>query len=751
MKKVVFSLLLAFVCLPVAFAQIDAAPYFQRIDKTVCGSYTWSLTGETYTTDTAVMVLRNDTAYALFLSMAEPTYDTAVTRELSGNCSVTFRDSVFTTAGTFDAVMPTASGCDSIVRLSITLTGVDSTDQTVTACDSLVAPWGEVLRSSVNTVKDTTVNGCLRHDVLNLTINNSFHGETLEVTANCSYTWQGMVITDTNVHTKRFSTSGGCDSILSVRVTSFDNHNINYDTAVACAYYIAWDTLRASGDYSHNDTAGECVTTTNLHLTINPVYTDTTNITVENIAAGCYVDFAGQRYTDTNVVHYGILTTAAGCDSVAAIRIISYTDTQYVAEDVQFCGNRYPWGKDQSYGWIRYIANPVDPNATSLEESDTIVTADTTVTVNGCTYQRHLNLQFVHVYEDTTRMSGCESVTYSFIPRVNNGYEPNDKATFTVSGVYTKDTNNVELYSRHFQTKCVTHHIVKVNILTPEQHLSDTLSFNECDKFTFRMSRRDADSATFTADTLYTRVRAYRTTMQCYDTIIPMHIKIRHSSFDTTVVVTCDTFTWAFNETLYTNSIITRKVIEDTVNSQGCDSVGLLNLTINRSPEVYIDGNWVLEPGDVATLNAVCTMPGVTYAWYKGTSTTPASTTASLTVEPEGMENVDIHLVTTKKYGSESCVTNNWITVTTNVGIDDVDALQVNIYPNPTSRILNIQSVEGISNIVIYNTIGQQVMMQNGNNDHMQLDLGNLASGNYTLCITGANGEQTTRKINIVK
>jgi len=754
MKKVLFSLILALVCLPMAIAQTKDAPVFQRIDKTVCGSFTWDLTGETYTTDTAVLIIRNDTAYGLFLTMAAPTYDTATAVELNGICSVTFRDSVFTTAGTFDATMPTTNGCDSIVRLSITLVGIDSTNQTVTACDSMLAPWGEMLYASANIVKDTTVDGCLRHDVLNLTINHSFHGDTLEITADCSYQWNNMTIIDTLVHSIATTTVNGCDSTSSIRVISFSNHLTQNDTAVACDEYLFWgDTLTASGNYVHVDTTGECVTTYNLNLTVNPTYTDTAAVVVRNVEAGCYYTFAGETYTDTGVVHYGFLATAAGCDSLAAIRITNYTNHQYDTARIEFCGYRYPWGNSEHYGWTKFISNPSDPNPQtnpSLATSDEYVSADTTYTAaDGCVFHRHIDVKFIHLYDSITRSTACDKDVYTFNAR--NGGTIKDTAYFTESGVYTTDTNGVELYSRNFQTFCVTHHKVKVNVIKPDVRISDTIVVNTCDRYTFKMGPRDADSARFTSDTLYTRIRQYRTNMACYDTVIPLDITIRHSSFIDNNVVACDRYTWAVDSITYTHSIIINDTLRDTTNVAGCDSIGRLRLTIQKSPEVRIEGNWILEPGETATLNAICTTPGVTYNWYKNNVLQNDNHTATFVVEPNGMENVDVHLATTKAYSNISCTSDNWITVTTNVGIDDVDAMHVNIYPNPTTRILNLQSAEGISEVVIYNMVGQQVLRQQCNGETVQLDLGALVGGNYTLAITAANGEQTTRKINVTK
>ena len=93
-----------------------------------------------------------------------------------------------------------------------------------------------------------------------------------------------------------------------------------------------------------------------------------------------------------------------------------------------------------------------------------------------------------------------------------------------------------------------------------------------------------------------------------------------------------------------------------------------------------------------------------------------------------------------------SCVANNWITITYTLGIDDVETLNVNLYPNPASRYLNVESAEGLSQIVIYNTLGQQVIVRNDiNAAATQLDLGALATGHYTMQILTGNGTKATR------
>ena len=51
--------------------------------------------------------------------------------------------------------------------------------------------------------------------------------------------------------------------------------------------------------------------------------------------------------------------------------------------------------------------------------------------------------------------------------------------------------------------------------------------------------------------------------------------------------------------------------------------------------------------------------------------------------------------------------------------------------PNPVVSELNIKANETISNIAIYNILGQVVLLQNVESSNFKIDLSKLNSGNY--------------------
>jgi hypothetical protein len=83
---------------------------------------------------------------------------------------------------------------------------------------------------------------------------------------------------------------------------------------------------------------------------------------------------------------------------------------------------------------------------------------------------------------------------------------------------------------------------------------------------------------------------------------------------------------------------------------------------------------------------------------------------------------------------------------------DAVETFSMNdieMYPNPTSGIVNFNNVENAT-IEVYNMMGQVVARVNSTNDNATIDLSAVANGNYVVRIV-KDGAIATSKLNIVK
>ena len=68
---------------------------------------------------------------------------------------------------------------------------------------------------------------------------------------------------------------------------------------------------------------------------------------------------------------------------------------------------------------------------------------------------------------------------------------------------------------------------------------------------------------------------------------------------------------------------------------------------------------------------------------------------------------------------------------------------------NQESKILNVNSEEILSNIEIYNMLGQGVLNENLNSNSINIDLSTMSSGVYIVNIEGNNSKTKTFKLAI--
>jgi type IX secretion system substrate protein len=71
----------------------------------------------------------------------------------------------------------------------------------------------------------------------------------------------------------------------------------------------------------------------------------------------------------------------------------------------------------------------------------------------------------------------------------------------------------------------------------------------------------------------------------------------------------------------------------------------------------------------------------------------------------------------------------------------------IKLYPNPTNRTLNIESVSNINTMSLYNIYGALVLTTSVNSNNHQIDVSNLTAGTYVMQLHTINGVVTKRII----
>ena len=71
----------------------------------------------------------------------------------------------------------------------------------------------------------------------------------------------------------------------------------------------------------------------------------------------------------------------------------------------------------------------------------------------------------------------------------------------------------------------------------------------------------------------------------------------------------------------------------------------------------------------------------------------------------------------------------------------------IKIYPNPSSTLININSVDVISSVVIYDLLGKKVFNDSPNQKVFSLDISSFNNDIYIVEFTYINGENVFSKI----
>jgi hypothetical protein len=224
----------------------------------------------------------------------------------------------------------------------------DTTDDIQTACDTYIWIDGNTYTSSNNTATFTMTNihGCDSVVRLDLTVNYSQTSDTAAIACD-NFTWYGNIYTESGDYTETFQSVAGCDSIVTLHLTI--NQTQYGDTAAAACDVFNWygTEYGASGDYTKVLTASTgCDSIVTLHLSINTVTVsviqDGASLTAEEngaeyqwincsdntpVSGAIEQSFtASENGTYAVIVDKGVCTDTSACYDVTGLGLSIITD-----------------------------------------------------------------------------------------------------------------------------------------------------------------------------------------------------------------------------------------------------------------------------------------------------------------------------------------------------------------------------------------------------------------------------------------
>jgi hypothetical protein len=574
---------------------------------------------------------------------------------------------------------------------------------TIVACDSFTWTDGITYTSSNFSATDTFVNyaGCDSVVILNLTLNDS----TSDTIFACdSFTWtDGITYTSNNFSAMdTLVLAAGCDKIVTLNLTL--NHSTSgVDFITACDSYTWIDGITyTSGNFSATDTlvnAAGCDSIVTLNLTINHSTSGVDFVT----ACDSFTWTDGITYTSSRISAKDTIVNTAGCDSIVTLFLIINYSTSGV-DFITAC---------DSYTWTDGI---------TYTSSNTSAT-DTLINAAGCDSIVTLNLTLNHSTSAVDFITACDSYTW-------------------IDGITYTSSNTSTLYTLVNAAGCDS--VITLNLTITTISAVDTIT--ACDSYTW-IDGIIYTSSNFSAnDTLFNAAGC--------DSIVTLNLTLNHSTSAVDIITACDSYTWIDGITYRSNNTSARDTF---VNAAGCDSIVKLNLTITTISAVdvitacdsftWIDGNTYLSSNNTATITLVNT---------KGCDSTVTLNLTLHTISDSvtSSENILTAVESGAQYKWLDCDSNystlagqtaqNFIVTSTgsyaaevvkNGCIDtsfcndmETHSCTVNVYPNPTTGILNIDvsDYEGVS---VYDMRGRLVI----ESESPTIDLIDQSKGIYLL------------------
>lgn len=478
-------------------------------------------------------------------------------------------------------------------------------------CNNFTWIDGNTYNTSNNTATylTTNANGCETTVSLDLTIFNTSYGTDVQAQCN-SYTWLdgNNYTSNNNSATYNLVNSNGCDSIVTLDLTILEN-TYGTDYQIHCDSYtwidgITYTNNNNSATYTLINTNG-CDSIVTLDLTI----LNTTYGTDYQTHCDSYTWIDGNTYINDNNSATYTLTNSNGCDSIVTLDLTIFNPTFGIDNQVQ-C-NSFTWIDGNNYTNSNNSATYTLVNSNGC---DSIITLDLTILENtfGVDNQTHCD-SYTWIdgnnYTDSnnsathtlTNSNGCDSIVTLNLTVLNTNFgtdiqEHCNSYSWIDGNTYTTN-NNSATYTLTNSNGCDSIVTLDLTIFNTTFGIDNQI---QCDSYTW------IDGNTYTNDNnlaTYTLVNS-----NGCDSIVTLNLTISNTTFGTDIQEHCNVYTWIDGNTYTNNNNIATHTL---VNSNGCDSIVTLDLTILTSTfgidnqthcnfYTWIDGNTYTENNNSA-------------------------------------------------------------------------------------------------------------------------------------------------------
>ena len=550
-----------------------------------------------YYTDTLQSIYGCDSVVHLQLNV-HPNYDTTIIDSICYGVSYTLNNFNVSQEGIYLQELQSIWGCDSIVHLELKVMDFNDTIK-IDLCPNETYTFHNKILSETGFYRDTlqSILGCDSIINVDLTIHSTYNDTIYDtVCGNLAYTLYNFQIDtsqyvfDTlNYFSQHLQSSWGCDSSVVLALWVYPSYSIHITKEICEGghyndhgyelYYVTQDTTKIISAFTTKD---GCDSIFILDLYVRPTH-DTTIFA--HICKGETYTLGGYAFNlNTSGVYKDTVTSYYGCDSIKTINLTVHDNYEISINDSICLGSEY--NKDGFICTAPGIYKDTIPTYWGCDSVRTLflwpkpsynITFDTTICRGLDFYFGDRVLNYTGQYIDTlSTIGGCDSIVTLYLT-INDPFVDSIDATICNGETYTSNgfsESEMGRYEHLFSTVggCDSLRILNLHV---KPSYNDTIEATICqgDMYT---------NFGFSADKNGYYTHSNQTFLGC-DSITILHLQVNETKHDTIQAKICKGEIYNENNFSATES---GEYVRNLQTSLGCDSIVTLLLTVNNP---YID------------------------------------------------------------------------------------------------------------------------------------------------------------------
>ncbi|MCQ2217533.1 MAG: T9SS type B sorting domain-containing protein [Paludibacteraceae bacterium] len=351
-----------------------------NLEEAICkgGSFVFgskTLTEAGVYTDNLVSVAGCDSVVTLTLTVLDKK-ETNLEESICKGGSFSFGGQSLTEAGVYTDNLLSVAGCDSIVTLTLTVLDKKETNLEETICKGESFSFGGNSLTATGVYEDKLVSASGCDSVVTLTLIVLEKLETKLVETICegeSFSFGGQSLTEAGVYEDKLISASGCDSIVTLTLILIEKKNTILEESICEgeSFLFGGKSLTESGVYEEKllSTSG-CDSVVTLTLTVLEKKETTIE---ETICEGENFSFGGNSLT-TAGLYEDLLPSESGCDSVVSLKLTVLTKKVTILDETIYNDESYTFGEK-----TLTESGVYEQNLTSESGCDSVVTLNLTV------------------------------------------------------------------------------------------------------------------------------------------------------------------------------------------------------------------------------------------------------------------------------------------------------------------------------------------------------------------------------------